>query len=279
MDGSPTIIRASGLPGYPDCQRRWAAKTISREIEAAGFKLNRTPTSIGASVGTAVHGGAAFTLAEKLKSGELGNQTEAEQRAISELGEAAAGETLMDEVTPNINAAEKQVVQMLRLYRFAIAPSIIPVAVEQRLMANVGDGFVISGQSDVQVMQPDLIRDLKTGRHSRQHYAQVGTYSLLARTARPDIPVKGVCVDYIPRVAASKPTPEPVTSFYDQATAEQAAFNTIRHMKADVTEFRRRVSEGGEPPQHVFLANPSSMLCSPKWCPAFGTNFCKEHKQ
>jgi len=275
----PTDIRASSLPAFPDCPRRWAARTIGKEIEAAGFELARyMPPSIGASVGTATHGGAAFIMTEKMKSGQLGNQTEAEQKALEDFDTAAKTGVLWDEATPNLNDAQKQVVRMVKVFRNTIAEQIHPIAVERRLEARVGEGFVLSGQSDMQTLEPGRIRDLKTGRFPRSHYAQLGAYSILARTAHPEHPTSEVCVDFIQRVAIAKPQPETKTEFYDQAVAEQAAVNTIRHMQADITEFRRRVEEGDAPPEHTFLANPGSMLCSKKWCPAHSTSFCREHR-
>lgn len=274
-----TVIRASSLPAFSDCPRRWAARTISKEIEAAGFDLARSmPTSVGASVGTATHGGAAFIMTEKMKSGNLGNQTEAEQKALEDFDTAAKTGVLWDEATPNMNDAQKQVVRMVKVFRNTIAEQINPIAVERRLEARVGEGFMLSGQSDMQTLEPGRIRDLKTGRFPRSHYAQLGAYSLLARTAHPEHPTSEVCVDFIQRVALSKPQPQTETDFYDQATAEQAAVSTLSRIMADVTEFRRRIQDGGAPPEHAFLANPGSMLCSPKWCPAFGSAWCREHK-
>lgn len=274
-----TVIRASSLPSYPDCARRWAGRTIPKEIEAAGFDLTPgMPSSIGASVGTATHGGAAFIMTEKMNSGQLGNQTEAEQRALEDFGTATKTGVLWDEATPNMNDGQKQVLRMVKVFRATIAPIVQPLAVERRLEARVGEGFVLSGQSDLQTVEPGRIRDLKTGRFPRMHYAQIGAYSLLARTAHPDQPTSEVCVDFIQRVPIAKAQPDTKTEFYDQATAEQAAVNTMRHMQADITEFRRRVIDGGAPPEHAFLANPASMLCSPKYCPAYQSSWCREHK-
>jgi hypothetical protein len=275
-----TVIRASSLPSYTDCPRRWAARTLSKEIEAVGFDIARNmPPSVGASVGTATHGGAAFIMTEKMKSGELGNQSEAEQRALDDFETSTKTGVLWDEATPNISDAQKQVVRMVNVFRHSIAPQVQPLAVERRLEARVGEGFVLSGQSDLQTIEPGRIRDLKTGRFPRMHYAQLGAYSILARTAHPEIATEEVCVDFIQRVALSKPQPDTVTDDYDQAVAEQAAVNTIARIRSDVEEFRHRIEDGGAPPEHAFLANPASMLCSPKWCPAHGSTFCREHKK
>lgn len=275
-----TVIRASSLPGYTDCARRWAAQTLMSEINTLGFNLTKNMAkSVGASVGTATHGGAAYIMTEKMNSGQLGNQTEAEQRALDDFTTATQEGVLWDDATPNLNNAQKQVVRMVKTFRNSSAADLQPVAVERRLEARLGDDFMLSGQSDLQLLNPEGIDDLKTGRFPRQHYAQIGSYSLLARTAYPDVKVSQLRVNFIQRVAIDKPQPEPVIEVYDQPTAEQAAVNTITKIKSDVKEFRRRIEEEDAPPEHAFLANPASMLCSPKWCPAFGSSFCREHKR
>ena len=275
-----TVIRASSLPSYTDCPRRWAAKTLAKEIRSLGFNIaNAMPTSIGASVGTATHSGAAFIMTEKLASGELGNQIEAEQKALEDFDNSTKDGVLWDEATPNLNDAQKQVIRMVKVFRCTIAPNVHPLAIERRLECRVGEGFVLSGQSDLQTLEPGRIRDLKTGRFPRSHYAQLGAYSLLARTAHPSEDTKEVCVDFIQRVALKNPQPDTVVEFYDQAVAEQAAVSTLSRIRQDVTEFRSRIENGGAPPEHAFLANPASMLCSQKWCPAHGSSFCREHKK
>jgi PD-(D/E)XK nuclease superfamily len=276
----PTVIRASSLPGYSDCGRRWAASTLRKELAEAGYDLNVTlRISVGASVGTGVHGGAAHMLLEKMNTGDLGNAQEAVDFGISEFEAHSKDGILWDDVTQNANDAQQQVRRMVQVYRATIAQEITPVAVERRLEAAVGDGFVLSGQSDLQVLNPGQIRDTKTGKTMRAHYAQVGSYSMLARTAHKEFPVNGLVVDFIPRVNLKKPQPLPISEHYDQVTAENAAQAAIDHIRIAVGEFRRRVQEGDAPPEHAFLANPSSLLCSPKYCGAWGTNFCNEHKK
>lgn len=277
-----TVIRASSLPGYSDCQRRWAARTLHSELRAAGYDVSEHKiTSIGASVGTGVHGGAAVMLLEKMKNGEVAETviSQAGDFAINELTEKSKEGVLWDKATENMNDAQKQVLRMLTVYRLGVMPNINPVAVERRLEADLGNGFTLSGQSDLQTLQPGDIRDTKTGTVARQHFAQIGSYSLLARTRHKEFPVTQLHVDFIPRVSMKKPQPEAIVEEYDQVIAENAAQATIDHIKTAVAEFRRRVTDGDAPPENAFLANPSSMLCSAKWCPAHGTNFCREHKK
>ncbi|CAO3439801.1 hypothetical protein [Azospirillum argentinense] len=54
----------------------------------------------------------------------------------------------------------------------------------------------------------------------------------------------------------------------------------IRHIQTDLKIWRE-----GDPVQGIepgdpwaFAANPSSKLCSDRFCPAWGTAFCREHQ-
>jgi hypothetical protein len=273
-------IRASSLPTYPDCPRRWAAQTLQGLLVRLNFLTPRSmPKSIGASVGTAVHGGAAYMLTEKINTGLAANATESEHRALIDF-ETSMQENgvLWDDTTPNLSDGQRQVARMVKVYRATLAETIKPLVVERRLEARVGEGVILSGQNDTQAVEPDIIRDLKTGRQHRTHYAQLGSYSLLVRTAHPESAAKAVCTDFIKRVPVNKEQPLPLTEIYDQGVAENAAVSTIHRIKQDVDEFHRRLDAEDAPPEHAFLANPGSNLCNPKYCSAWGTAFCREHK-
>jgi hypothetical protein len=136
---------------------------------------------------------------------------------------------------------------------------------------------ILSGQSDVVAREPHAIRDLKTGTRGPGTFAaQIGGYALLARTHDIDIAVGRV--DYIRRVATTAPQPLPESRAIEVERAETAAASILRHIIGDLDTFRRGDPERrflpGDP--WAFQANPSSMLCSPKYCSAYGTEFCRE---
>jgi hypothetical protein len=273
------IVRASSLSGYADCPRRAAARMLRREVEAFGFRLREPPRSIGAAVGTAVHAAAAVTLKEKAASGTMPPADDARDAAVQSLRETTAAEGVMfDRDTPAIDAAETQALRMADAWRDHIAPQIEPVAVEERLEAEVAPGLVLSGQSDVIAREAGRVRDLKTGARRGHHRPQLGAYSLLARTHGVD--VRAAAEDFVARVAVAKPQPTPETHTHDVAGAEVAALAVLRRIDADIRTFRNGDPESGVMPGDpwAFLANPSSMLCSEKWCPAHGTEFCREHR-
>jgi len=269
-----TIIRPSSLSGYGDCPRREAAKLFRFEIEAAGFLLRETATGIAPVLGTAVHEGAADILRTKLKTGEPGSLDSGTEVGIESLNQAMQKGAVFDTKTETRRVAEKQVRRMVRVFHEQLAPKIAPIAVETRLEAKIEDGFVLGGTADNETIEPGAIRDLKTGVASRTHAAQLGAYSLLSRSHGRLI--HHGKVDFIQRVAPNKEQPPAVTTTYPVKDIEQLAISRVRRVIGDLKEFRARVEHDFGPPEYAFDVNPMSSLCSDKWCPAWGTSFCKE---
>lgn len=273
------VIRPSALPSYSDCPRRGAARLFWREIAAAGFELRRTARGIGAVVGTAVHRAAELVLREKLASGRLPPPSLAEDAAYDGVRTALreGDEITFDTTSPTRLAAETQAPGLARSWHRIVAPEIEPIAIEERLEARIGPGLVLSGTPDLICREPGKIRDLKTAtRPGGSHAPQIGAYSLLARSHGLDI--EAAAIDEARRVPVGKPQPDPTSRTVPIAAAETAATNIIRHITADLDVFRH-----GDPARHIergdpwaFVANPNSILCAQKYCPAHGTNFCKE---
>lgn len=273
-----TIVRASSLSGYADCPRRAAARMLCAEIEASGHILRSLPHGIGAAVGTAVHAAAAVTLTARLRTGTLPPADDARDAARDALREAIAGEVVFDRDTPAPDAAEVQALRMADAWRDGIAPQVEPVAVEERLEAEALPGLVLSGQSDVIAREAGRVRDLKTGARRGHHRPQLGAYSLLARTHGID--VREAAEDFVARVAVKKEQPPAETHLHDVTGAEVAAMAVLRRIDADIRAFRVGDPERGIAPGDpwAFLANPMSKLCSDRWCPAWGTSWCREHR-
>ena len=268
-----TVIRASMLPGYADCARRAAAKQWLREIENAGYELRELRPSVGAAVGTAVHAAAARMLQTKIDTGELGGGKDGIEIAIEAFRKETEPGAEWDDTTPNRSTAETQIERLTLAYRLGVARHLNPAAVEQAWEVPAGDGFVLTGHCDV-ITVDGVVRDLKTGALSRPYQAQLGAYSLLARSQDPPIDVTGVAVDFIRRTPKTKPQEPPVTETYEQEVSERAAWSVIERIRQDMAGFRRRLADGDEPPEEAFLANPMSMMCRPQFCPAHGTAWC-----
>lgn len=287
-DHDIVAIRVSALNFWPDCERRSAAGLFRREIRAAGYTLTDMPRSAGAAVGTSVHHAAKVTLDEKAKTGLLPPLSVATDAAVETLKEETARGVSYDSKGPTYNRqdAEAQVIRMARVYQADIAPTINPILVEERLTAQVSESIVLTGQPDVVAREPGSINDLNTGIRVSNKTAQLGGYSLLARTPRPEHPeglkIERARIDYIPRVSLRKPQPAASGISRDVVLAETAAVNIIANIERGITTFRRgsddRRIQPGDP--WAFSANPNSMLCSAKYCPAYGLkgphSFCNE---
>jgi len=277
-----TIIRASSLSTYADCPRRAAARIFEADVRAAGYDIRTLGTGIGATVGTAVHAASAEVLRHKMKTGgDLPSVTDTEEVAVEalrvEIDKSEAGVEFDTRVTPNLNDGQIQVARMARVFRSSVAPGINPLTIEERLEAVVSPSVVVSGQSDILARTPTALHDLKTGIHLGYHGPQVGAYSLLQRSH--GLTVQSAMIDYISRVAVKEPQPDVQVVVYDLAACETAAVAVLAHIEADIRTFRegdaKLRTQSGDP--WAFPANPSSKLCSAKWCPAHGTNFCREH--
>ncbi|MEI6283433.1 MAG: hypothetical protein WCP82_12085, partial [Alphaproteobacteria bacterium] len=59
---------------------------------------------------------------------------------------------------------------------------------------------------------------------------------------------------------------------YPVASCEQAARTVLNRIDIAVQAFKRAGDAWS------FIPNPSSMLCADRFCPAWGTDFCKLHK-
>lgn len=272
------LLRPSSLTTMPDCGRRFAARHLPDLIAEAGYTLNRpAPQHIGAAVGTGVHAGVAYTLEAKRDTGELGNAAEAEDRAAEALRERTVEGASWDETTPSLPTALFQAARMVRSYRRHLAPHVAPVMVEERLVANVGDGWELTGQADTMTGSPEYgLRDLKTGTRRRSNAVQYGAYAIVFQAHGFDL--RGIVEDYLARVRRDAEQPAPVSVVVPVQAALGEAWDTIDAIKAAVAEFQSRAADpSGREPAGAFRANPSSSLCAARWCPAHGTAFCRVH--
>lgn len=234
------------------------------------------PGHVAAMVGTAVHAAGEYTLRIKMQDGTLGNDSEALDRGMQSFNDRVADGAAWDATTASPGDAHTQIRKMTTSYRRHVAPIITPIAVEERLQAKwySDPEFVLSGQSDSYAVEPEALRDLKTGTMRRANHAQYGGYVLLAR-AHGREPTR-FFEDYVKRVRVTKEQPLPESILYDPEIAASVAVATMDRVIAYTRTFRARLQVGGAPPEMAFPANPASTLCSDRWCPAHGTSFCRE---
>lgn len=265
--GDYKTIRSSGLPQWPDCPKRSVARAYPRLLADAGYELRHTGASIGAAIGTATHKGNEFCFQSQMRGETYTKETLTDLCRASIEREIADG-VVWDHTTTNLDVAVFQAVRQTMSVMQTLGDKVIPVALECHYRADVGDGFILSGHIDI--LEADALDDWKTGAAQRGNIAQYGGYSILARTNGH--PVSRLTEVFIPRVGPTKPQPDPIITPYPLEDAEWAAWGTIAAIKRDLTEF---VSTGNP---HVFLPNPSSMMCSKNYCPAHGTRWCRAHK-
>lgn len=269
MTGALLKVRASTLAGWPDCERRGATKVLRAEIEAAGYTLRGERRNIGAIIGTAVHFSAKEVLSEKM-NGRTAPASFAADAAITSLRTATdVTEINFDKETVDANDAERVAKRMALTFRTHVVPMVEPIAVEERLEADAGNGLILSGQSDLVAIEPYRVVDLKTGKRRGHYKPQLGAYTLLNRSHGR--PITKALETFVQRVPFGKPQPDPITVEHNLADAETAAANVIERIGQTVARFRATKDPWS------FMANPSSMLCSAKFCPAHGTEFCREH--
>jgi hypothetical protein len=268
-----TRIRTSSLTRYPDCGRRWAAGIIPDEIKRAGFVIRDDTKNIAPAIGTAVHKSAEGILREKAESGKLPPVTVATDIAVESVREdIRQGISYDTQYTLTASDAERQSAGMAAAYHGHIAPKIEPLMIEERLEAEIPwsvESLVLSGQPDVVAREPGQLRDLKTGVRYGNHNAQAGGYALLLRSNG----VEGIdkaSIDWMPRVRSSKPQPPPQEKAVPLAIAEASATNILRHIDQDLSVWRHGDAKRGLLPGDpaAFVSNPSSMLCSARYCRA-----------
>lgn len=262
-------IRPSSGPSYCDCALRTIAKAYPFLLRDAGYEPRQLPSSVGAAVGSGVHRAGEYSLKLKLQTGDsIGSDDDAIEAAVAEFDDRIEEGVIWDDTTPTRNAAQKQIDVMAKMYRSRIVPKLVPVMIEERIELEYAPGYIISGQPDVVT---DGLRDTKTGVIRRANGVQYGNYFALLNSR--SIPVASITEDYIQRVPVSKPQPEPESHAYDIRTCVRAAKATNDRMVNDINRFL----ETGD--LNTFIANPASMMCSDKYCPAHGTDICKLHKK
>lgn len=132
-------------------------------------------------------------------------------------------------------------------------------------------GAEVSGQVDIVVDSELSLDDIKTGKQSRNNAPQYGSYTRLLRAH--GVPVQGIKEHYVPRVPLKQDQPPPVTIRYDMQKAEAASELIMVRIERDVSAWR----ETGSP--DAFLPNPGSVLCSDRFCGAWGTAWCPLSKK
>lgn len=263
------LIRASSLPTWSDCPRRWAATQRKRLLAAAGYDLAQRPPSVGAHVGTASHAGVARGWQGIQESGLWTPDDECDDTAVEALRAAEERDGVSwDRTTPDRDAAQSAARKIIRAYKADIPRERQPALIEAAMRARIKPGWVLEGHCDLFTEPDQALEDLKTGVRVPAPLAQLGGYNLL-------IVANGRRVDrnrmtWVRRVGKKTEQPPPMTVAYDVSLATR----TARSVLVDITTTTDRFLRDGDP--FHYRANLGSVLCGPKYCPAFHTRFCPE---
>lgn len=263
------IIRASGLAEMFDCSYRWYSKHI--------LKL-RTPGTISAHLGTSIHAGAeAF---DKARMEERPISVGDAKEAFFEKFHRPEGDLVVDEDGDPPRVAEAIGLALTEQYCENLAPLQSYTAVELDCgicRFNTPHGpILLRGKTDrVKIGSDGLLRiaDIKTGKRAvskegkvdtRGHHLQLGIYTLIAEARLEEVL-------------------SPAADVIGMATLKTDARVNI----GTVAEVKRPLlGSDGQPgildlaagilKAGIFPPNPKSVLCSPKYCPAWTT--CKYHQ-
>lgn len=263
------ILRVSSLASWHDCSRRSAARTFRKRLEADGYEFIRTANSVGGCIGTGVHSGMAYALNQKIAGHEI-KLDDMIEAGVESFGKETDNGVDYDATTDTPNTADKQIEAMCKVFYHYILPKIQPIEVEVRMEAVIDENFTLSGQPDV--LEAGAVRDLKTGRSGETYHTQLGGYILLAKANKKPVNIQTGVVDWLPRARLSKPQPEPVELRYSADLCTNEA-------KAVIKDVQRQYSGYDETENPAaFPCNTSSILCTPKYCPAYGTDWCAVSK-
>jgi hypothetical protein len=254
-------IRASSLGELFDCARRWEAKHLR------GLRL---PSNGAAHLGTSIHAGASAYDAARLRGAPIAVD-DATGVLVDTLHrpdeEVAWGDLSPGKVEPIARA-------LLAGYCTTIAPTHDYIAVEARAddltIAVAGVLLTLTGTVDRIRRTPDGalgIADLKSGKTAvatdgsvaaGKHAPQLGAYEILAQHA----------------IGRPMEAPAEVIGLQTNGKARVGSGHIDRPRnlllgtedQPGLLELAAGILRAG-----VFPPNPSSMICHPKYCPAYST--------
>ena len=274
-------VRASSLPEFDDCARRWAAK--QPRLVPRSYKIRSRAPHIGGIIGSAVHAGAALLYNGLIADGSLARAraevidlvTEATLERIRDAGEIEYGS---DGRTPHQDAAVWAAQSLTVAYAATIDEAEQPaIAPEHALAIRITPlRLDLTGHLDI-FMADRIGEDLKTSPRVGNHGPQFGSYHWQLRTngfdPAPKFREKNLAR---PKFPGGRKPPlarvEPKVRVFDAAALEAVALSSAKNIARSLDAWEA----SGDPDS--FPANPSSHLCSEKYCPAYGTEWCQVWK-
>lgn len=264
------VVRASAWPTLFDCAHRFYWQNI--------YGL-RSPSAGPACLGTAIHGGTAAYDQAALDGTPI-SVLEAVD-ASRELVAHPEGEVVWDEKLSE-SEADKLATLLTTKYCNDIAPKQTYVAVELLCTAldiSTKHGVVrVTGRTDrIRQIEDGRrgISDLKSGAtatsiedgrrraNTKGHHLQQGIYTLMAEQET------GEALEAPAQIIGLQTTKEAPVALGEIADVKTALLGTDEF--PGLIEIAAGMAKSGS-----FPPNPKSMLCSPKYCPAY-SHHCKFH--
>lgn len=275
-------IRVSSLDTFTNCARLAACgvsvvdPSTGVEVplpELAGITINTKKRGRKAHVGIAMHAAGESIAKDKLEGRPINKR--AARQAVSDKLKENWDETEETGKTNRIETIEdaEKIIDNLFEALVAHVSSLNIVAAEISLEMQYNDNTVLTGHPDVVTDNGGrlAVRDYKSNGStaSKPHPAQIGGYGILLDNE--GYPIDLGFIDEFQRLKTKEAAR--ITTKYDMVEAKKFADATIERFSNNIDRFIAT----GDP--NSFNANPASNLCSPKYCPAWGTDFCTVGKQ
>lgn len=263
-------LRPSFLPNYQDCARRAAAQQWRFEIQERGFEIRDLLPSVGAAVGSAAHKAIAQALEIKKESGVMVEYQDMVPIAAEEFNALTEGGVEFDSTSTNALHAKQQISGIIQEFAATALVNVQPVAVENKLECqHPAGGWSLDGTYDCKDIN-GAIYDWKTSIRNRIYQSQLGAYGILERAVGRE--VTALKVGWIKRTAFTKPQADIKVYEYDLVDSINLAFSVANRAAKDYFNFMAT----GDPDS--FMSSPDSMMCTKRYCPVFGTEFCNQWK-
>lgn len=252
-------IRASMLPGYSDCMRR----TIGRIVRPA--PPPKRAAGVATVFGSVVHA----TLAAYIGSTGVDIVKEVELQLRVEKNTLPGGKIAYDPITKDDANLCHQAVQIIKRMQAEGLDDMLGNGVEfceqeftvpiERLVPGVAGDIVVGGTLDILTSKGTLI-DWKTGMALAAYPVQMALYGMLAE-------LHGATVCKLLHYWIRRKDAQLKTIWYDYEESKGMAI-------AILTAIARQVVAPVDNPLLQIIPNPSSRLCSEKYCDLHGTPDC-----
>lgn len=258
----PLIIRPSGVSAFMSCPKKYAASNLMGYKGWGSFATVR---------GTGVHASAEAIWNESIKAqSKIINITQAQDAAVESVEKAFENEDIrLDDENFESKAGVKDAAAEGALIYCEMAKEIeIPAYVEHTMQIDLGDNIIVKGTADF-ISADGRIEDIKTSSKkatTSQYTAQLSVYARLAELNDIKVDTEN---SRIQNVAFLKNKVEGhLLSFKLNQKMASYLINTIKE----------RTILARQNPYEIdllFPANPSSYLCSPKYCAYYDD--CEAH--